>query len=319
MISEKEITQEACRLLGKNGLETVSTRYEDTDPFNSYQYHKLSHSRLVGQRFKKLASDLREEIPSLISPEDIVFGTANAKGHDRFIDWEPVSKIVEDIDGYEVMTMKRYSGPNEEKSAEEEILDMRMINEKLGREVFGDYHEAICLESYRVTIPGFSPEHKTVFQPNLKPETSIVARLTGLADIGSAGMNTERFLEDGDELFREEQLDILLMLTSPNSLMFTNSRVSDHVRGRMINWSNFQPNFARGRGELFDSDTEGLPEKAIKILKNHFDHFDDSYEATLSIAKKRESMTLQELIVDMGYTTKDTRKHLIQRQILNKI
>ena len=193
---------------------------------------------------------------------------------------------------------------------------MRDINISLGSEIFTPEREVQSLETYRVTVPGFSPELKTVIQPNLNPDTSPIARLTGLADIGSSGMNTDRFIEDGDELFREEQLDIFLMLTTPNSLMFTDSRVSDHVRGRMINWSNSQPNFARGRGELFDSDTEGLPEKAKSILRTQFDHFEDSYTATLTIAKKRESMTLRELIVDMGYTDKDTRKGLINEDSL---
>lgn len=314
-IDEKFIA--ATELLGRRGLTTVKQRYEESFDFESnYQYHDKNHSKLVSRRFGELASEIVEVCPGLISPEDIIFGKALAKGHDRRIVF--YHAVTESPAGYELITMKRLLGANENWSADEEIEDMEAINNEAEEEIFMPYHASLVRESYEATIPGFSPEHKTVFQPKLTENTRPLPRLIAISDLGSVLLNPEGYLRDGDTLFREEQMDVLRMLINPNSPIYENEKVKEDVRGRIINWSHNQVPFAIGQMELFEGVIGPLPEGAKQVLRRH-NHFCESIEASKRVALRREDMSLKELIYDLGYLSRDTRSHLIDPKALSLI
>lgn len=303
--------EESTIKIGARALCVVDSRYEQNqNPEYDFQYHRVRHSALVALRFKSLAEEIYEIEPEIISRRDILLGEALAKGHDRFIAWYSEPQIKNEI---KRVLMKRLGGYNEETSAFETIGDMRKINLDLGTEIFTTADEQVCLEAYGVTIPGFSPENKTVYQPRLSKDSSLVARLIAFADLGSAGLWPLSYIKDGNNLFREEQLDIFRKLTGAEPI--TEEERKD-INERIELWSHSQVDFALGRGILFEQELGDLPGKVKDILRSRFSKFSASAEAALNIAQARERMTFAEKIHSMGYLTSDTRSRLINQSHL---
>ena len=303
--------EESAIALGARALYVVDSRYEQNqNPEYDFQYHRVRHSALVASRFKSLAEEIYKVDPEIISQRDILLGEALAKGHDRFIAWYSEPQFKNCI---ERVLMRRLGGYNEETSAFETIGDMRKINLDLGIEIFTNEDEKVCFESYGVTIPGFSLETKTVFQPRLCKDSSLIARLIAFADLGSAGLFPFGYIKDGNNLFREEQLDIFRRLTDAEPIAEAERKdISDRIRL----WSHSQVDFAFGRGALFEQELGDLPEKIKDILRSRFSKFRASADASLNIAQAREGMNFAEKIHSMGYLTSDTRSRLIKQSHL---
>ena len=236
-----------------------------------------------------------------------MLGEALAKGHDRFIAW---FSDLQDKNSIQRILMKRLGGYNEETSAFETIGDMRKINSDLGKEIFTSEDEHICFEAYGVTIPGFSLENKTVIQPRLNKDSSLIARLIAFSDLGSSGLLPPGYLKDGNNLFREEQLDIFRKLSGKSPIT---SEEREDISERIVSWSHSQVDFALGRGKLFEQELGDLPEKVKNALRKRFSAFSASTDASLNVAQAREKMAFAEKIYSLGYLTSDTRSRFINQ------
>jgi hypothetical protein len=75
----------------------------------------------------------------------------------------------------------------------------------------------------------------------------------------------------------------------------------EYFRKRMLGWSKFQPKFAAGRKARLETELEGLPETAAAEVRKLFDKFDATVEAASAVAARRENMTFEQMLADMGY------------------
>jgi len=297
-----ENNQERFKSFIEKGIEAalakIKKRFEE--PFavkDRLPYHNTNHTKDVIRRTVMILQKIRQAVPHLVKERDISLGGLAASYHDTVQDWEE-HRLVEGE--FSKVIRKRFVGQNEKTSAEEAIAFMNEANQESGEELFSEADKIVVREAIIGTIPGFDPDKKTVIQPHLPENASLVARAVALADLGAAGMDgASAYLAEGDALFREENLDILEALSNPAKL--DDPALREYFRKRMIDWSNFQEAFAAGRKALLQAELAGIPEEARSEVEGLFNKFDESLKAASIRAEKRKTMTFKELAVDMGY------------------
>lgn len=260
-------------------------------------FHNREHTEGVIRRTSLILSALKEADPLLVNEQDIILGRFAAAFHDLIQKWEKNSLQEKE---FVKITRRRFSTDNERASADEAIKFMEEINRENDEEIFSENNKRVVREAIEVTIPGFDPSLQTVIQPNLKENTSLIARAVALADIGAAGMEgPEAFLPEGDALFREENLDILKALKNPRNI---SEKEKEYYQKRMLNWSKSQESFVQGRKTRLAEELQGIPEKGKEIIASLFNEFDDSVREINEKNKERENMSFEELAVNMGYS-----------------
>lgn len=315
IIDREKLFNLATNDIGNAALGAVSTRYDQNpNPEFRYAYHCVEHSSLVPIRTNLILQAAEEAVPGLVNPREAKLAFMNSKGHDRFIAWYGKSM---DVGGIDVVQMQRLIGFNEKTSAKEQIEAMRAKNEQYGIELFFREDELSTDEQIMVTVPGYSPELKTVVQPNLTELTSIGARAVGLADLGSAGMDWQEYIRDGDKLLREEKLYIPRTLVDLDHPISTEEK--ELMRSIILDWADSQVPFAIGRQKALSLELAGLPESVVKAISNLFGDFELSIQAAALRAKARAHMSLNELIADVGFLdpSKDPRAPFINPAYLN--
>lgn len=283
----------------RRALATTEADFEkNSHPEHNLAYHNTEHVKSVIERVELILQNIQRATktvePNLVTERDIQIGRLVAAFHDRKQDWEE-SVLKNQI------IRKRATAANEQASAQELIAYMDEVNtnSQVGN-IFGEDDKKLVEEAILATIPGFDRQRWTVVQPNVRPNSSIVAKAMALADLGTAGMEGgEAFIKDGDNLFREDNLDIGRALRKPDLL---DESTKESFRQRMINWSKLQITFAEGRQALFDHELVGLRPEAQKILKQAvFTRFEESIESAKIKAGQREDLSFDELARDMGY------------------
>ena len=116
-----------------------------------------------------------------------------------------------------------------------------------GSEVGYEQAGTLVNQAILATVPGWDAENETVSQPNLTPNAPAVVRAVALADLGIAGMEPATFVETGDQLFREENLDIARTLRRTGRSGDLPAGTLEGFKARMLAWSRSQPGFVRGR------------------------------------------------------------------------
>jgi hypothetical protein len=267
-------------------------------------YHDSKHTQFVIDKVGLILSSIRNVDPKLVTQRDIEIGKFAAAFHDVFIRWE--KKVVPDGEHTKVLRKRLIpdSIENEKASAEIAIKYMDIVNEVQDFEIFNSddkeiVRESIERESIEITIPSYDPVTKTVKQPRLTLDSSIVARSVAMADIGAAGMDVNVYTDGGDRLFREENIDIY------DAINLNPSEVSgdkeEYYRNRMIYWSEFQIGFAQGRKVLSHAELMQLPSKTKDKIIKLFENFDNSIHVSQKMFEKRGKMSFSDLIADMGY------------------
>ncbi len=280
----------------------IRERFELAPPEkeDNLDFHNIQHTEDVIRRTESVLRAIQRVTVHVVSEKDIALGRLAAAFHDVVQEWKE-----QEVQGKTLR--QRFIGKNEEASASEAIafLDQEMGGSE--SQNFSEEDFEIVAEAIRGTVPGFSMEKKTVIQPNITEQSSLVARALALADIGTAGMDgAENFLREGDALFREENLDIMRSLRNQEEL---SNEVKEGYRNRMIAWSKFQPIFAKGRQELLDEELRGLPLGADVAIKKLFNTFDESISASARRGEEREKMSFDELALDMGFFDKKPLNH----------
>src|SRR5262249_14770986 len=131
------------------------------------------------------------------SQEEYDAGVIGAAFHDVVQRWE----VNTTPDGR--VLRKRFAGQNETDSAAEAVAYLR----KTGG--FSDAQCDLVTAAILGTVPAWDNDNKTVSQPKVTPDASPAIRAVALADLGIPGMDSGRdYVETGDGLFREENLDI---------------------------------------------------------------------------------------------------------------
>ncbi len=289
---------EQCKTIMNNSFE------KNPDPLQNNEFHLWDpHIDIVIER---MVSDLElnERVdPGSISPRDVILAPLVGGSHDLVNN--RTTKMVSEGEHTKKVVV-RDLGNNEIKSSERAIAIMLGINAQLGEEIFIPYDMQIMAEAHLATIPPWNDELGTVVQPYLTIYSRPLVRVMAIGDIGSSGRNTAQFLEDGDRLFREEQIDILEALMSPEPMSISYKR---YCKDRIVAWSYGQPNWAIGRQRRQDLEFAGFTKPVQIAMKRRYNQFVQSEEATRLVAQKREEMSPDQILIDIGYPC-DSRAHL---------
>lgn len=279
-------------------LTVISQRFEYAEnPLDNLAFHNTQHTRGVIERTKKILEAMGA------SDRLVRLGEFVAANHDTVQEYE----ITVDANSG-VKKRSRFVEKNEDASADEAITYMRTYPSIFDEEDMETVREAI-----QATIPGFDMGKKTVIQPNLLESinaatvqerlmtsaSELVTRALALADLGTAGMEEpDSFVHDGDAIFREENIDVLEALQSPQSL---SEEQKEAFKKRMLDWTANQIAFAQGREASLDKELEGLPEDMERSIRRLFTHFDANIQRAQSKVDRRKLMTFEELVRDFGY------------------
>lgn len=280
--------------------DLIHKRFEDTDdetteaakgPYDNLEFHNTKHTEDVERRIRAILQAMQA------SERHVLLGALLGAYHDT------VQEYVADTKSDGSVMRKRHIGVNETKSAEELATFMRARPT-----AFTEEEIAIVDPGMQNTVPGFDPELKAVVQPNFlksinndfeweHPNDSLelVKRALALADLGTAGMDgPDKFLPEGNAVFREENLDVPELLNKPEARKF--------LTDRMLAWSKGQITFAETRKALLDRELKGLPEKMADEVRKLFSKFGDSIKAATDQLATRKQMTFEELVASFGYT-----------------
>src|SRR3989344_3856085 len=267
--------------------DNIRKRFEEeTDnPENNLEYHRRDHTDAVLRRVDAILNTLKASL------KEMALGKVAGAFHDTVQNW------VETPDANTgVPKRKRFIGDNEKASAEEASAFMNETN-KDGIDVFSADDIKQVVEAIMVTVPGFNG--KTVIQPGLQKDSPLVVLTIALADLGAAGMDgAEQYLKEGDENFREENIDIARAIENGQSIT---SDQAETFKQRMIGWTKFQPIFATGRQEMLEQEIAGLTSEQQDAIRSLFNKFPESIKAATDRIAPRENMTFPELAKDMGY------------------
>jgi hypothetical protein len=269
-------------------LTRIRSRYEgNEDPAYNLPFHCVAHTVGVLRRTGALLRAMGA------SEDEFHLGLLAAAFHDTIQNW--VSSTTPDGR----VLRQRFTGRNEADSAVEAVAWMRRAS------VFREEHYHLVTQAILATIPGWDAEHRTVSQPHLTHEAPPVVRAVALADLGIAGMDGLPFLETGDQLFREENLDIDAALRCCSTRPDLDGVVLEGYKARMLTWSRSQPGFARGRCDLLEQDLGNLQGAAREAVRNLFGGFEAAITIAEEAVRVRESLPLWEVARAMGYPIPD--------------
>lgn len=252
---------------------------------NELAFHGVRHTKGVVARAVSLITAMGA------SEEDITLAGIAAAFHDTVQNWEEFIRP----DG--ATMRKRFAGQNEKDSAAEAIAWMRETG------IYSEYRAALVTEAILATVPGWNVEQKTVYQPNLRPDSHPVVRAVALADLGTGGMEGETFVTEGDPLFREENLDIARAIGSAQRQSDITEEVQQRFRGRMLAWTQSQSTFVSGRKALLETELGNLGESLKEPTRMLFHGFDDAITASALLVAKRTTLSFWEMAQAMGYNT----------------
>jgi len=281
-------------------LNLIEKRFGEHSGDSELAFHNVEHTKSVMRRTETILRAIKKVTLYRVTEKDIELARLAAAFHDTVQESKEQNK-----DGR--LIRQRATGINEEKSADEAIsfLEQEMKYSEEGE--FFEKDLAVIEDAIRGTVPKFSTEKNTIIQPNVTEQSMLISRAVALADLGTAGMDgAEAFLSEGDALFREENLDITRALKNQELLA---DELKEHYRVRMIEWTKGQPVFAMGRRDLLDEELRGMPPGADVAIKKLFNKFDESISTSEKRAEERESMSFDELALDMGFFEKPPMNH----------
>jgi hypothetical protein len=182
----------------------------------------------------------------VVDERDEQIGELGAAFHDtiRIQEEEDVAEKSEEFKGKIKRVYLPMQGTNESASGALAELYMQKINgERPGTFTEDDMQKIKKL--ILVTEASYDGVTRTVVQPNLIEQSSVVERALALADLGAAGMaGPDEFLAEGDALFREENLDIMNEINLFRSGEAVDEEQQAYFLSRMQKWSSEQVTFA---------------------------------------------------------------------------
>lgn len=276
-------------------IEIIRKNFEGHDnPVENLDYHNSRHTITVVIRTIEILRAMQRG-GTVIESKHFLEAIIAAAFHDTVQDY----KVIEiEENGFKKKMRVRATGENERKSSELAAEFMKRVNSQTGTVIFDEDSIRRVKEAIVATVPGFDHEKKIVYQPNLKNNSHPVTRALALADLGTAGMgNYEEFKQDGDALFREENIDITKKLQNQG----ISDKEKERYRQRMITWSESQVSFAEGRMTRFEIEIEGLPDNVKQELRQLFPNFGNTIAGARTTASTRQNMTFEDLARDMGY------------------
>jgi len=281
------------------------------DSLERRDYHNIEHTKGVEDKTEKILNVIQKTDSSItVTDRDIALGRLIAAYHD--VDQsQDKPKITAEWMGneeFQKMQRKRYTEKIERNSAGILVGRMQQTNEQEKKEIFTRQDMEVANEAIIATIPGF--EKGTVVQPMLNDfaERSIKRQLElkekgetvlldeerkkyilvltiALADLGAMMDGAKEFLEDGNRVFREDNIDIADAVEGTFKM---SELQKEYIYSRMRGWYETQIKFVEGRREIFELQVLSFPEAAKEDVKKLFG-FDEAIQATKDrLAKMKE-------------------------------
>jgi len=153
------------------------------------------------------------------------------------------------------------------------------------------------------TVPTWDAQNMTVAQPNVPADVHPIVRAVALADLGIPGMEGgAEFVETGDGLFREENLDVARALRRCAARADLAADVVEAYKARIVGWSRGQVAYARGRRARLPIELDGMSGPARAAVEALFHRFDESIAAAEQAVKVREPMPAWDVLRVVGYS-----------------
>jgi hypothetical protein len=266
-------------------LDLLRSRYEgNSDPDEDMPFHCAEHTAGVIHRTAALLQAMGAV------EREYQMGLLAAAFHDTVQRWAPATTP----DGK--VLRRRFSGPNEIDSAAEAVAWMRQADG-----AFGEPDYELVTRAILATIPGWDAENGTVFQPHLTADAPAAVRAVALADLGIAGLDAGAFVMTGDQLFREENLDIGRALHRCATRADLGAATLEDYKARMLAWSRSQAGFARGRHARLDPELGDLNCDSAAAVRALFGGFEASIRTADEVVRVREHLPPWEVARAMGY------------------
>jgi hypothetical protein len=268
-----------------HALSVIRTRFEQAaNPDDVMAFHNVEHTEGVVRRTEVLLRAMGA------SPHEIELGRLAAAFHDVVQRWVenplPDGKLLR----------KRLAGQNEAESADEAVAWMRAHG-------WTDAHHADLVRAAILsTVPSWDVQNSTVAQPNLLPDSPPVVRAVALADLGIPGMESgAEFVETGDGLFREENLDVARALRHCSRRADVPADLLESYKARAVGWCRGQVSYARGRQARLAAELGHLTGAARSAVEALFGHFAESAAAAEEAVRRREAASAWDVLKATGY------------------
>lgn len=278
-------------------IKTLKDRFESNpNPQENLDYHNSRHTISVINDAAKIIEAVRNTDPSILTDKDVALIIIAAAGHDLVQNWR--EETIESSTRFPIKKRIRFTGTNEEESADETIRMMKGFDKVFGEEAYDTVREAIL-----ATIPAF--KDGGVYQPNLNENSSIVTKVLALADLADAGIRPpEEFARQSFALFREENPDIKEVIKQPESLP---DKKKQEIIKRVKDWIDFQVRFINSRQERFlRKEVMLLPKNVREAVKALFSHFDENLQYFQELLEKAENLDFDSLLLLIGYSIPTT-------------
>ncbi len=263
-------------------------------------FHDVEHTQKVVDRYRSVVTKFKEYGLEVGTEREIILGEIGAMFHDVVQDFD-VEEKQEEFNGvmFVKKRRKRLAGVNELSSAYSAIA---FLNEKYYG-LLSDQDEKFLIKQISTTVPKFI-EGEGVTQINLKPDSSLVDRALAMADLGTSGMEPEKFVSDSDKLFREDNLDVAYAVDYMNEGGYLDSTRQEYFRSRMLSWCQVQVFFPKERKMKLEKELDFLGNKKDQFILEVFPGFQKAEELMQKAVENRQEMTFVKLAQDMGYVFK---------------
>jgi hypothetical protein len=247
-------------------------------------FHNVEHTRGVVHRTDNLLHAMGA------TPAERDLGKIAAAFHDVVQRWQenhtPDGRVLR----------KRFIGQNEAESAAEAVAWMK------GNGADDARAAELVTAAILGTVPSWDGQNMTVAQPNVPADAHPVVRAVALSDLGIPGMDGGLdFVETGDGLFREENLDVARALRGCTSRAHLPADVVEAYKARVVGWARGQVAYARGRRARLPIELGDLNGPARAAVEALFSRFDESIAAAELAVKQRESMPAWDVLRAAGY------------------
>lgn len=279
-------------------LEYIETHYDNPpDPRQKLPYHGSFHTTSVIDRVGRILRAVQAADPTLVSERDMQIGLIAAAFHDTVQQWGEAETELADMPA---VMMKRKTGLNEKASALMARKHMLELNAREGREFFTTEDMRAVTEAILGTVPGFDVRLRTVIQPNVTEDSSIITKALALADLGGPAMDgPDTYRWEGNNLFRELNLDVRYAHERGVPVA---QAYEDSVKRRALEWTASQAEFAYGRAVRFhQTELLWLPEHARSAVEAEFGFYNESVLAAQETYERRVPMSCADILVDMEF------------------
>lgn len=306
VVPMKESVTQRRELIPEEVMETIRNwcvnylilHYEvASDHRANLAYHDSAHSLRVASDTVHILSLIRSVKPTLVSARDIQLGELAGLTHDLIQQWNVRTST---LDGFTKIEKNRKTGLNERASAAVAIRIMKDINELVGREIFTEIDFYRIQNALLATVPSFDLILQTIYQVHLTLTNDPLAIALALADLGGGAIGGgRRFQMEGDALFREMNDDIALLV---HKGVVLSPLHQESIRNRILNWSEGQIAFAKGRKSLLKGEIARLPDDVHALVSSFMGFWDEAIANAVSKLGERQEMDYEHLMGDVGYS-----------------